>query len=110
LSEIKIAAIAIVKEYSVGAPILQSSVKRDGLIDRIAAFGIAGGVGIPINKGTATLIETSSFFSQSVKVFVEAQLLRSRDERARLRIKHQIFHQGFRVIGHRLFVCIDNAM
>ena len=108
--EIKIAAIAVVEKDAVGAAVLQAGIERHGLIDWISSFGVAGRVGIPINKRTAALIEPSCFFSQSVEVFIETKLLRCRNESSGLRVKHHILQQTFRVVSHGLLVSIDKGM
>ena len=49
-AKVKIAAIAVVKEDSVRIAALQSDVKRNRLINWIAAFGVSGSVGIPVDE------------------------------------------------------------
>ena len=58
LPEVKIAAIAVIEKDPVGNPALQSDIKRNRLVDRIFALGVTRRVGIPVDEGTATLIET----------------------------------------------------
>ena len=55
-AELEVAAIAVIKEDSVGRAILQPNKKRNCLVDRIAPLGIAGRVGIPVDEKAATLV------------------------------------------------------
>ena len=54
---------------------LQAEIKRNGLIDRIFAFGVTGRVGVPVDEKAAALVETRGFFAEAVEVFVEAEFL-----------------------------------
>src|SRR5438552_9274457 len=49
-AEIKIATIAVIKENPIGRCPLQSDIERDRLVDRIAPFGVTGGVGMPVHE------------------------------------------------------------
>src|SRR6476620_4784260 len=50
LTEVEIAAIAVVEKNAIGTATLQAGVERYGLIDWISAFEIARRIGIPIHK------------------------------------------------------------
>ncbi len=65
---------------------LPADVERNALVNRIGAFLIGEGVGVPHDELAAALIKPGRFFAQSVEVLVEAERLGGCDQ-ARLRIE-----------------------
>src|SRR6478736_4051005 len=110
MSKVEIALVTVVEEDSVGNVFLQTKVKRNGLVNGIFSLGITGRVRIPIDKRTAALIKTGGFLAQAVEVFVKAKSLCSSDKYSGLGIELQIIAQAFRIVNHRLLVCIDKAV
>src|SRR5205085_5862512 len=106
-AKIEIAAITVVEKHAVGQSVFQSDVERNCLIDWIAAFVVAGRVGIPINEEAAALIKAGCFFAKAVKMFVETQLFRDRDKLAGAGIELNQRERALSVVSHWLLVRVD---
>src|SRR5262249_52087815 len=86
-AKVEITAVTIIEKNPIRDSFLQSDVKRDCLVDWIAALGISGGIRIPIHKVAAAFIESRGFFSQAIKMFVETQFVCHRKEHSCSRIE-----------------------
>src|SRR4029078_2259822 len=101
-AKVEVAAVTIVKENSVGCAVFESKIKRDCLVNRIAARCVPGCVGIPIHEETPALIEARGLFPQAVEVFVKSKLLRGRNKLTGVGIKHDLAQLTLSVVTHRL--------
>src|SRR5689334_15332872 len=104
MSKIKVAAITVIKEDAVSAAVLESEIKRNGLVNRIFAFGIAGRIRVPVNKSFAAFIEPRRLFAQTIEVFVKSKFLCRRHEHPGAWVKHHPRQCSFGVISHWLLV------
>ena len=107
MAEVEVAAITVVEKDPVRGAALQADIERNGLIDRILAFGVAGRVGIPVHEEAAPFVEAGGFFAEAIEVFVKAEFFRNGDESTCFGIELHSRQLGVRVVGHRAFVGID---